>query len=426
MAATARFASYLKGKAQSGTLRTFAISMSAAVIARLGLLALAIMLGRRFGPSDYGAFTFATGLALILAQLALIGWPTLTNRMVPELLRDRNWGALKGLQSTGDMVSVAMSVIAIVALIFLSGLFEDLGPSLLLAALLVFPFATAILRRQQLAAFRQPAIGLLFDQGFGALVAVLVLAIFGVGSIFEAVLIFAGGILLGNLVTTLLLRRLMPAECKHAKRTMHLRPWLALCLPMLVGMSAKLFMSKADVLMLAPLGGLYESGLYGAAFRITFLMTFPQVVLMAVVTPMISEAFAKNQISRVKQLTIASIGFAAVTSLPFALVMMVLPGPIMTLLFGQQFEPASVVLALLAIGQLVSCLAIPASSVLTMGGKEKAYGTLHLVCLALHVLANFAVIPVYGAVGAAGATAAIMTLLGLGQLVIVRSVLGRG
>jgi len=403
----------IAGKLTSGAARSLVLSMGAAVATRLGMLLLAILIGRRFGPDDYGAFTFATGLALLVAQGVTLGWPILMNRLIPEMLRDRQWSALRGLRDAGDWIATSGSLIAAAILFALSAMKGELGIGFLLGALLVFPQAIAILRRQQLAALRRPAVGLLFDQGFGAVIAVILVFVIPVPSIVEVVAIFAAAMLFGNLFTTVLLRRMLPPEVSAARRSFSMGPWMAMALPMLIGISSRLLMNRLDVVMLAPLGGLYESGLYGAAFRITMLLTFPQIVLMTVITPLISDAFAHNQPQRIRSLQKNALIFAAITAVPVSLILMLFPGPILVFLFGEEFRPAASVLVLLAAGQLATGLSIPLQAVLTMGGRERSFGALNLAALAMHVLLNFALITPYGALGAAISTAIVSIFLAL-------------
>jgi O-antigen/teichoic acid export membrane protein len=413
--------STIANRLRSGAAGRFAWSMAAAIVARVGLLALAILIGRRFGPEDYGVFTFATGVALLVAQIAVLGWPMLMNRLIPEMLRDKDWSALRGLRDAGDAVVIGCSLLGAGLLLALSQLGGRFDQSLLLAALLAVPMATSILRRQQLAALRRPAVGLLFDQGFGALIAALFLLLAGAGTMLEAVLVFAGGMVLGNLITFVQVRRLLPSEVSTAKRKVRFGPWMALALPLLLGMSSKLLMNKMDVLMIAPLSNFNESGLYGAAFRITFLLSFPQVVLMSVVTPMISEAFANRQYARITRLVRGAVAFAALTAIPPGLLLAIFPEMVLTLLFGPGFEAAAPSLSVLAIGQTISSLAIPLSALLTMGGRERQYGALNAGALVLHAALNFILIPAYGATGAAVSTATVYGLLALGQLILNRN-----
>jgi O-antigen/teichoic acid export membrane protein len=395
--------------------------MAAAIMARVGLLILAVVLARRFGPQGYGTFTFATGTALLVAQFSVLGWPMLMNRLIPTMLRERDWGALKGLRDAGDAIVLTSGVTAAIILAGVSWLVPHLRLGLLLAALLVLPFSFGILRRQQLAAVRRPALGLLFAQGFGAILTVMILLVMSGGVIEDAVVMFAAAIGLGILITTMIFRRQLPTELAAAERETEIRRWMSIALPMLVGLSSKLIMNKTDIVMLAPLSNLHEAGLYGAAFRLTYLLTFPQVVMMSVMLPLFSEAFADGRRQQVKRLLRTALLFATATAVPTSLLLVLYPKPIMTGLFGGEFGDAASSLVLLTIGQLATSLSIPFQAILTMSGRERVYGGVNLFALGLHVALNLLLVPLYGATGAAGSTAAIAIMLLLAQIALYRA-----
>lgn len=405
--------------------RSFAWSMAAAVASRLGLLLLAMLLARRFGPAEYGVFTFATGAALLASQLAVLGWPMLMNRLIPGMMKDRDWAGLKGLRDAGDLVVVVAGLGAAALLLLLAWLSPGLATGFALGAALVIPFGFGLLRRQQLAAVRRPAWGLMMDQGFGAILSFVILLVIGLGSITEATLLFGGGVLLGIAIGTVMFRRLLPADVGGAARRVDFWQWMAIAFPMLVGMSAKLLMNKTDILMLAPLSDMHETGIYGAAFRITYLLTFPQIVMMSVITPMLSEAFAHGRMQQARRLVRTGLLFAVVTAVPTSIPLILFPETAMALLFGARFAEGAPVLVLLTIGQLAASLSIPFQSTLTMGGREKVYGTLNLSALAVHAVINLALIPYYGAVGAAVSTLAVALFLLVSQIVLNRPILAR-
>jgi O-antigen/teichoic acid export membrane protein len=408
----------------SPTGRSLIWSMMAAVAARVGLLLLAVVVGRRFGPAQYGAFTYASGVALLGAQFAVLGWPTLMNRLIPELFRDADWSRLRGLRDAGDAVVLGGSAAVALMLGAAAWYMPNLRTSFLLSVLLVPPFSFAIMRRQQLAAVRRPALGLMFDQGLGALIAVAIMLASGGGeSIAGVVAIFSATITISVVIATTMFRRLLPRDIEGARRRVELNLWMGMAFPMLIGMSARLIMAKTDILMLAPLSDLHQTGLYGAAFRLTFLLTFPQVVMMSVVMPMISEAFAHRRYQQVSRLARGASFFALLSAIPTSLPLILFPVPILTILFGAQFAAAGPALVYSTIGQLATSLSIPAQSLLTMGGRERAYGMLNLGGLALHVLINLVLIPQYGATGAAISTMIVAVGLMLGQFVLNRRLL---
>ncbi|MEH6683729.1 MAG: polysaccharide biosynthesis C-terminal domain-containing protein [Qipengyuania sp.] len=396
---------HVKARLKSGSLKRFALTMLAAVGARLSLLVLAIIAGRTFGPAAFGTFTFATGAALVAAQLAGMGWPHLMNRMMPRLLIKQDWGALRGLLRGGFSVVLASSLLCSIAFHASSYLAGDLSLSFTLAALLVPGLALCILRRQQLAALRMPQVGMLFDQGFGAFLVVVALLVLGSLTLFQLTAFYAAATLLGVLISTLLLKRILPSETFRVKPKIAWKAWMLTAMPIMLGMSAKLISAKVDVLLLAPLADLTETGIYGAAWRLTYVLTFPQVVLMTLVTPALSNAFTDGDMARAHRVMKLSLLFTALSSVPLAAAILFAAEPIMALVFGSEFAEGAGPLRILALGQTAASFSMVFASILVMGTREGAFAVVNVTALAVVVILCLALIPIYGGMGAAIAVA---------------------
>lgn len=409
---------------QRSALQRISLAMIAGIMGRLGLLALAVVIGRSFGAEDFGAFTYATGLALIASQLASLGWPPLMNKLIPKFREEKDWAALGGLLRGANYIVLGASLVASAIILGLSLIGGELAVSLQYAALLVPPFAFCILRRQQLAAFRKAHFGMLLEQGFGAVCTVLIFLIAGGMALQATVITYAAATLLGTLIAAYLVHRLAPGEIKGQAPRYEFRAWMALGLPILIGMSSKLLLGKTDVLLLAPLSDLQETGLYGAAYRITYMLSFPQVVLMTIVTPALGEAFAKRQANQVRRVARMSLAFTAVTVLPLLIGVVFFSESILRIVFGSGFIGATLPLQLLVVGQAASCFAMVFASMLVMGGREKAFAVWNAFMLAANIALCVILIPLYGAVGAAMATAGIAIIMLIGQIWLARSLWG--
>lgn len=417
---SARLARSAVGAALAGT-------FGVAILSRLALLVMAVILARDLGPRGYGIFVFATGVAALLAQLAAFGWPALTNRLMPAYQNQQDWSHLRGFLNAGDRVVGGLSVIASVVLVLL-GLYtdlfsDDMSKGLLLSVLIVVPFALTRLRKQQLAAVGRPALGIFYDETLGPIIVVLVLLAAGLPDVTGAMAVYGAGSLLAVLLATLAFRRKWPSEIRAVQPAYLVATWMGMAMPIAVGLSSRMLMTKADVLMLAPLAGVEEVGLYGAAFRVTYVITFPQIVLMAVMTPLISQAFAAHRPDQLRsRLRIANL-FSLLTALPPALLIIALSELIMEGVFGPAYAAAAPTLAILAVGQLAASLVMPFSSVLMMGGRERVFGTINLAALALNVLLNLLLAPRYGALGSAVATTISLSLILAMQWVASRRLL---
>lgn len=392
----AQISARLRSEAGRGLIYSFGVSMTA----RFSQLILAILLARQLGPADYGLFTFATGVAMIGGQFCSLGWPMLMNRLIPKLRLEQDWPGLRGLVQAGDLVVLSSSVVGATILVAISYAFSRLQAGLLLAALLMVPYAFTLLRRQQLAAVKRAPIGLALDQGFGAFLLVLIILAFGTLDVETAFLCFTFALGLGVLISTFIFRGQLPAETRTVRGRMQLRLWLATAAPMVVGASSNLLMNRADVLMIGPIAGLYEVGLYGAAFRVTYVLSFPQLVMSFILLPALGQAFAGDNIRQVRRLLKLSMIYASLTTLPAALIILGLAEPIMTGVFGDKYTVAAPTLMLLTISQTAASIALAFSGTLMMGGREKAFGVLSLLSLGLNLIANLILVPRYGAYGA--------------------------
>ena len=403
--------------------KAFIFSFGAGVISRVGHVALAILLARAVGVSDYGVFVYAMGVGLLLGQLTTLGWGALSNRLIPQYKLKEKWGEIKGLVYTGDLIVLFLSLLIILILGYIAPFTGQLAYGLQLGSFLVPVLAFALLRRQQLAAVHKAPIGLLFDQGLSAIALSFFILFIGVFTVASAVYIFVLFSIFGIIVTTVILHQKLPTQSRQSTVHIEIRFWLALSLPMILGQSSRLLMNKIDILLLAPLAGMTEVGLYGAAFRVTYIMSFPQVILMTILTPMLSEAFAHGNIARLRHLMKMSFIYGAITTLPFVIVILAYSKEIMLLVFGVDFIDSSLILIVLAFSQLAASLAIPCASALMMGGREKIFGAVTLAALLTSGILCAILIPLYGALGAAIASAIASSLLFAVQFYLSRQLL---
>lgn len=394
----------LRKRLGSTSLKRFVWSLGAASFARLGMLVLSVIVARRYGAEAFGAFTFATGLAMILSQATNLGWPSLATREIPRLLATNELGRLRGLLRAANAVTIAGSTIVSLFIWSISPVFGRLEQAVLLAAILSPPLAMTVLRRQELSALKLSHLGLFFDQGFGAILAALVLLAINAVPFIAINVVYAVTIGIAALCTTVILSANLPRSLREVPAEYEMRSWTGSALPMLLGTISKKLVAKADVLLLAPLSDLFQTGLYGAGFRLTYLLSFPQVVLMTVVTPLFSEAVANSRGKRLRALLRQCLFFTTVTIMPVLIVGLLFAEPIMGLVFGQEFTAAANVLRWLLFGQTANSFALVFSSLLIMGGRERAFATINLAAFGLAAALCLMLIPSLGALGAAIAT----------------------
>lgn len=392
---------------------------------------MSVLAARLLQPTGFGIFTFALGIGLLGGRLGGLGWPILMNRLIPKYRVDGDWSHMKGLLRAAHLVvltGATLSAALCVGLAIWAGPDDKLYSGLLLGAFLLPIMAFRSLYRNILAALRIPQKGILVDEFLPAALMVLILTVLLQSALTPqtATLWYIAASGSAVMAGALWIRRRLPAEISSAvPEYTRFKLWMGIALPALVGMSARLLMNKTDVLMLAPLGTLEDVGYYGAAMRATYIQTAAVVVLSTVITARIAEAFAAGRETQGKRLFYGAIGFALFCAIPFGILLILFDAWTMTTFFGDSYLPGAPVLSILALSQISASLVIPASSFMLMTGRQIRFGQLTTLGLIANISLNFALIPQFGAVGAAMATCLSLTALALALLVtcvlIIRS-----
>jgi O-antigen/teichoic acid export membrane protein len=372
--------------------------LTAAAVMRAAQLAMVIIVARRLGPTDFGVFVFATGGALVAGTVGAMGWPLSFNRFFALHRREPDSGKLRGLMKVSGKAVLAGTLVSALAMC-IAGIFEQsMRVGLIAGAIIAVPYGFMMLRRQQLMATRRPATAMLLDEGLASavlLVAILVARL----TLVEMLAVYFVAMVAGNVVATVLLLRLLPPELAGVAPEYELGRWIRSSLSLLLGQSARIVLSRLDVLLVPALAGLTQAGLYGAALRVTYILTFPQFLLQAITAPQFADAFAHGDERQARKILTLSIVFAVVTALPFVLVFVFAPRPVMEFVFGPRFAAGAGALSLIAIGQFAIGVGTPLGVVLSMCGREAAYGVFNLAVLAVSVLIALFAISDYGATG---------------------------
>jgi len=198
--------------------------------------------------------------------------------------------------------------------------------------------------------------------------------------------------------------RQLPDAAQGVSPVFEEKKWLRIALPFLLISGASLVQNKADILMIGPMIGVQEAGIYGAATRITSLIGFGLNASNMIVAPMISELYSAGKHERMQRLiAISSTGVFCYTV--FAGGVLITIGTWVLSLFGDAFTAGYAALVILIAGSMVNALAGPVGYVMTMTGNQwiasKAFGAGMLI----NIVLNAALIPLFGMIGAACATA---------------------
>lgn len=372
------------------------------------LYGLHVMLARWMNTGGYGVYVFAISWTSFLAQFGKLGLPSAALRFVPEYRTNQKPTLLHGflqtsrgliLVGTGGLTLLAMAV----ALLVPTGewpLSALLAGFALTPLMGLFSFEREVLRALDWFAWsyapnyvlRPLAIGL----GVGAL-------LWWTGSVSPlSVLLWTGVVLLGLI---LLQQWGVRRALETLSSTVERRPrhWLRVAMPLLLTSGSQLIVSKTDVFLIGLLVNSEEVGIYFAAMRTAQIITFFSFAMDAVAAPEISRLYHSD--SDHLQETVSSLAhwyfwptLLAALGLAFA------GGPILSL-FGPAFTAGWPILIVLTAALVIGAAMGPQQYLLSLTGHERACAYVFGICAVLNVGLNLVGITVYGAFGAALATA---------------------
>jgi O-antigen/teichoic acid export membrane protein len=173
---------------------------------------------------------------------------------------------------------------------------------------------------------------------------------------------------------------------------------------------------KADTLILSFVRPQTEVGIYGAAYRVLEILITVPFMYAGVLLPILSNAFAKKDFPKFKNLVANSIDVMLVFCLPMMAGTWILGERIMTLVAGSEFAESGRILSILIVAVAAIYLnTVFSHIVVAIDGQRKMIPVYIAVAIAA-VIGYLVFIPTYGMWAAAWLTVASEVLVGLGSL----------
>lgn len=402
--------------------------LAGALLALLAQLALA----RLLGVTQYGYFAYAFTWTLILSQVARLGFQNSLVRFTAAYRSQAEWSALRGLkQRSSALVAVSALatglLLAAAALLLRRHMPEAQLHTFLLAAIAVIPMTHMGVAQGLLQGYRCAVRAFLpfrtFLHGGLLLLALLAGAIGMLETAPAAMTLTAVSATAAWLVATYWTRSTLGPDMGSTASTYRTRYWLRASMPLMVMAGMRMIMRQTDVAMLGALAGTDAAGLYFPVARMSDLVTIGLISANAIVAPMISELYTSGDKQRLQRLLRLAALSTSVVAAIIAVGFVVVGGWVLGL-FGEAFRAGYPALIILVVGQLINALCGPVGFLMTMTGHQDQATGILITGAALNILANAALIPLYGLIGAATATTISMAFWNLWMIKWVLDRLG--
>jgi O-antigen/teichoic acid export membrane protein len=182
-------------------------------------------------------------------------------------------------------------------------------------------------------------------------------------------------------------------------------------------------MAQTDKIALGFYLGARSVGIYSVAAAVVAYESLVLSSVNQVFSPIIADLHTRGDSAMLSRLYKALTKWVFGVSIPLAIVVMTDARPIMRM-FGHDFEAGWPILIIGTIGQLVNCGVGSVALLLMMSGQQQRLLRVQAVMAGVMAVGNFALIPIWGILGAAVAAALTNVGINLWNLVNVRRVLG--
>jgi O-antigen/teichoic acid export membrane protein len=373
-----------------------------------------IILGRFLGPDDYGLYNLSMSVVMIAGVVCVFGFFGSLPRFIPFHLKKNERDVVRSVIDFSSLFSFTLGTILAVATYLLSDrvavtVFHDprLAP-----ALKVFAFAIPLHGVQQVA---QAAIRGFKAAKYEALVfhigsrivtlAVFLLSLFVVRKLYGAIIAYVVGILVTAVVALWLIRKRIFTDYGKHPRVGVARSVLSFSWPLALTGFTYLFVTKTDRLMLGYFLTSLDVGIYSPAAVIASLLDFINNAFKYRFLPTVSEYFSKNDMIGLEPLYKSTSRWSFLLVYPIFLFIMVFPKELLTILYGSKYAGGAMALVVLSLGIAVNDFSGTSANILVAGGRTRLNLLCEIIAAVTNIGLNALLIPIYGIVGAAIATA---------------------
>lgn len=359
-------------------------------------LALTLAVARLMGTAAFGGFSYVLAFITIAVALADLGTTAVLARGLSQQ-KDAERAAYLGnflFMRLLLMVIVALGAIAVALCCA-----HKLLPALLIAAAGLPALATRFFEPIY-QVYGKPWLSLWSNMVFG--IGQLILA--GLVWLYPQMdlTLLIAGFVASNLAYTLVALGMMLKLVRPRLRPncLLLKAIVMVAAPIGVSSLFTTVISKADVIILEYLRTASEVGLYSAAYRILDLAVFMAITLVTPLIPILSHEIVVDRDMALKRCRLF-FQVAGVCTLPVAIVTPVVGEPLITLVLGAAYLPATGVLNILVWNFVLIVLTLLGSTINLANGEVKhAYWNTPLAA-AVNLGLNFWLIPRLGIEGAA-------------------------
>jgi O-antigen/teichoic acid export membrane protein len=370
-----------------------------------------LVIARKIGAPSYGVYSYVMAWTTLLSYMAALGFNTVLLRFLAAYCATEQWSLARGIirYAFGRSLLVAM----VIALCGAAAEFSlaDGFPNEMAIGLATVPLVALSVLGSAAARALGGVISAIAPERLardGLMMVLVVLA-----GMLSATPVGAKTALIAFMVSSavtagilgLSLRRLAPPRLRSAMPAYAPGDWWHLALPVMTMIGVEVLMSRAGVILLGWIGDARAAGIFALGLNIALLLVLPRLAVGTFFSPVVARLHAQQNQTVLQSLFARATVLSLAGTLALALPLLLLTGPLLHL-FGEDFAATAPIAQILIAGQILAAATGPQLNLLTMTGHERVAAAILVVGAIINIVACSISITLFGAIGAAVATAA--------------------
>lgn len=386
------------------------IALAIRVISVGLLFLLNVMLARWLGAEGFGYYALLTVWVNLSVLMVKGGLDTASLRFISAYRVENKNSYIRGFLQFSLLWVVACSIVlylvASIVLVFAPVMPAGV-PLWSVGALIIF-LALSQLRRTVLLSYKRLVLAEMPEsvaKPFLFLAVAIMSVFFGVqASVSDVIHVSWALTLLGLLMGGFVLWRLVSADIKNVDSQFEVRLWLGASLVMLLNTGLHQVIKSVDILILGGYRGPDEVAAYAAASRVADLVVFGLSSLNLMVAPRISALYTSGDTEKLRGMLRKTAWFVFLFAVSVFLIFLWV-GEWLLGFYGEAFRAGYAALIILAAAQVFNSSTGSVGFLLSMTGSHRVALYVMLLSAVISIPLYYALIPEYGGLGAAIASA---------------------
>lgn len=377
---------------------------------------LSVFLARTLGAESFGIYSFVLSLLTFFSIPIQAGFPKLVVKEIAKAHQKDEWASIKGVLiwvlKLIPIYSISLFLLIMVLhLLGINWIGKDRYEVFLYGILLVPCMSILLIQNATIRGIGRVVVGIVPESILRpglTLVMMAFLILFYSKSLtpLNAMVLYLAAIVISIFISFAIIWNLTPKEHRditvyHTER----HEWKRAIYPLTVVGGLQLMYSYIDIIILGFFHSNEDVGIYRAVGQLGTLVVFGLSAINQMLHPYFAKLYAANDMGKLQKIvTYSSFVIFAAAFLP-SLVFIIFGKFVLGTLFGEVFINGALPLIILTIGQLANATFGSVGALLNMTGHEKDAMRGMFYSLGVNLVLCFILIPLYGMIGAATATA---------------------